>query len=125
MRVRQRLRAVSLLVLLAVSGSALAPGVARADQQGQRSAGSEFGLGVGAFLCTIPWGLVKTGYAVLGGVTGGLAFALTGGRSDISRAIWQASLRGHYVVTPRNLTGERPISFVGRDPQRDPYPYSE
>ena len=81
--------------------------------------------GLGAFLCTVPWGLVKTGYAVLGGVTGGLAFGLTGGRGDISRAIWQASLRGDYVVTPGNLTGERPLSFVGRDPQRDPYPYSE
>ena len=125
MRVSRRLRVWSLLALLAVSGSALSPGDALARLQGERSAGAEFGLGLGAFLCTIPWGLLKTGYALLGGVTGGLGFALTGGRSDISRAIWQASLRGDFVVTPENLTGQRPISFVGRDPQQDAYPYPE
>ena len=125
MRVRRRLRVVSLLALLAVSVSGLAPGHALAQSRDERSAGTEFGLGLGAFVCTVPWGLLKTGYALLGGLTGGLGFALTGGRSDISRAIWQASLRGDYVVTPEHLTGQRPLSFVGRDPQRDPYPYSE
>jgi hypothetical protein len=88
-----------------------------------RSAGAEFGLGAGAFICTIPWGILKILYAAGGAVTGSLAFALTGGRKDVARAIWQPSLRGDYVVTPDNLTGREPLSFVGRDPEEGPYPY--
>jgi hypothetical protein len=26
-------------------------------------------------------------------------------------------------VTPENLSGDQPLSFVGRDPQTEPYPY--
>jgi hypothetical protein len=56
---------------------------------------------------------VKVVYATLGGLTGGLAFVLTGGRMDTATAIWRPSLGGTYVITPSMLRGEDPIYFSG------------
>ena len=55
----------------------------------------------------------------------GLAYVLTGFNSRPARAVLQASLRGDYVVTPAHLTGKKPLSFVGRDPRYEPYPYDD
>jgi hypothetical protein len=92
----------------------MGPGVARAEQ---RNTGMEFLLGAGSFLSTIVYGTVKTAYAVVGSVTGGLAFVLTGGRSDVARNIIQPAVRGDYVITPEHLTMERPLVFSGSDPE--------
>ena len=89
------------------------PGVARAEE---RNAGMTFVLGAGSVLSTLVYGTVKTVYAVLGTVTGGLAFVCTGGRSDVARAIIQPAIRGDYVVTPEHLTAEKELVFAGRDP---------
>ncbi len=40
-----------------------------------------------------------------------------------ARPILQASLRGNYVITPEHLRGREPLTFVGRDPRYEPYPY--
>ena len=117
MRVR-RLGGVAALAA-AVVFTLAAPSPAYAE----RSAGGEFGLGVGSLLLSLPYGLVKTVYAVGGIVVGGLGWTLTGGRNDVARAIWQPALRGDYVITPEVLTGQKPLTFVGRDPRSEPYPY--
>ena len=54
----------------------------------------------------------KLVYAVLGGVTGGLAYGLTLGDIDTAQNIWTTSMGGTYVLTPRNLRGEDPIAFA-------------
>ena len=102
--------------------SGLAPASVALAQE-HPSAFKEFVLGTTSALSTLLWGTGKVIYAVGGSVTAGLAWCVTGGRSDIASQIIQPALRGDYVVTPKNLTGEEPISFVGRDPERDPYPY--
>ena len=56
---------------------------------------------------------VKITYAVLGGLTGGIAFALTGGDLKTAETVWVTSMGGTYVVTPRMLQGEDPIAFAG------------
>ncbi len=94
-----------------------------AAQDGERSAAMEFGLGVSSLALTLPYGLVKLAYALGGSLTGGVAWALTGGRSDIARAIVQPAVRGDYVINPEHLTNDRALVFVGRDPSREP-PYS-
>ena len=106
-------RGTALLVCAALFWGAMDPGVARAEE---RNAATQFALGAGSVLCTFVYGTVKTVYAVVGTVTGGLAWALTGGRGDVARAIIQPALRGDYVVTPEHLTTERPLVFAGRDP---------
>ena len=105
--------AFSLLVCL-VLASVPVPAAAQASE---RNAAAECGLGVASFALTLPYGLVKTAYAVGGSLTGGLAWVLTGGRNDIARAIFQPAVRGDYVVVPEHLLFERPLVFVGRDPR--------
>ncbi len=83
-----------------------------------RSAGGEFGLGLSSLILTLPYGFVKATYAVVGSVTGGLAWAITGGRNEVARAIIQPALRGDYVIVPEHLLTERPLIFVGRNPDQ-------
>jgi hypothetical protein len=55
----------------------------------------------------------KMVYATLGGITGGLAFALTGGDTQTAETVWVTTMGGTYVVTPNMLRGEDSIAFSG------------
>src|SRR2546428_14005444 len=55
----------------------------------------------------------KLCYATLGGLTGGLAFALTGGDLQTAETVWVTTMGGTYVVTPGMLQGQDPIVFTG------------
>jgi type IV secretory pathway VirB2 component (pilin) len=107
--VRSKLAGVALAVL--VAGGALP---ARAAGDGTASQAL---LGTSAALCSLVYGPLKIGYAVVGTTISGLAWVFTGGSSDVAAPIFYASLRGDYVVTPEHLTLERPLEFVGRDPE--------
>jgi hypothetical protein len=52
-------------------------------------------------------------YATAGALTGGLAFALTGGDLGTAETVWVTSMGGTYVVTPSMLQGQDPIAFTG------------
>jgi hypothetical protein len=65
-------------------------------------------------LLTIPYGAVKVAYALGGGIVGGLAWVGTGGNTEVAEAVWVPSITGDYIVRPENLSGERPIHFMGR-----------
>ena len=84
------------------------------------SAGSEAALGAGSALTSLVYGPVKVVYAVLGSVFGGFAFVLSGGDSDVAKAVITPAVRGDYVVTPSILRGERDLEFLGRDPAYRP-----
>ena len=71
------------------------------------------GLQAASWLATVPYGAAKVLYAVSGGVVGSLAWVMTGGNTDVAKAIWSPSMTGHYIVQPKNLTGDRPLRFVG------------
>jgi len=103
-------RSLASLVLL-VALSIAAP--ARAEGKPQRNLGAHFGLGTGAAICSLVYGPVKILYAVLGTMTSGFAWVLTGGRTDIARDIMIASVRGDYVVPPETLTMNEPLIFTG------------
>jgi hypothetical protein len=106
--------AFSLSVCLVLASALTAPAAAQASE---RNTAAEFGLGVASFALTVPYGLVKTAYAVGGSLVGGLAWVLTGGRNDTARAIIQPAVRGDYVVVPEHLLIQRSLVFVGRDPR--------
>ena len=55
----------------------------------------------------------KLAYSMLGGVTGGLAFALTAGDLETAETVWVTTMGGTYVITPRMLQGEDAIAFAG------------
>ena len=84
---------------------------------------TEGGMGIASVACTFVWGSAKSLFAVGGGATAGLAYLFTGFNSRAARPILQAALRGDYVVTPEHLRGEKALTFIGRDPQYDPYSY--
>ena len=96
-----------------VAGAALAatlvmPNVARAEQYPENA-----GWGVLAVIANIGYMPVKTVYAVVGGLTGGFAYACTGGNYETASNIWSMSLGGTYVLSPAMIRGEEPIYFAG------------
>jgi len=111
---RRRFRSALALSLLGIC-VAVTPLSARADEAPERNIFMHYGLGVGSVLCTLVYGPAKVLYATLGSVTGGLAWLLTGGRTDVPREIIQPAVRGDYVVTPEHLTFNQPLMFVGKE----------
>ncbi|HEU4685131.1 MAG TPA: hypothetical protein VFS39_11580, partial [Nitrospira sp.] len=71
------------------------------------------GLQAASWLATVPYGAAKVVYALSGGVVGGLAWVVTGGNTEVAKAIWSPTMMGHYIVQPQNLTGEKSLHFVG------------
>ena len=110
MKVSHRARRALLACVVMI---ALAPQAARAGESVQ----SEAGLGAAAALITLVYGPVKVVYALSGLVFGGMAWGLSGGDSDVLRAVITPSVRGDYVITPALLRGERPLEFFGKDPE--------
>lgn len=74
---------------------------------------NQLGMGLASFFGTLIYSPIKIGYAVLGGVTGGMGWALTGGDTEVATRVFRPSMRGTYVLTPDHLTGAEPIHFVG------------
>lgn len=95
---------------LAAGGFALlltAPVAAQADYL------EDAGMGTVTVLANAVYIPVKLTYAVLGGVTGGFAYVLTGANYQVAERIWTPSLGGHYVLSPDHLRGHQAIYFSG------------
>jgi hypothetical protein len=71
------------------------------------------GLQAASWLATVPYGAAKIVYAISGGVVGSLAWMMSGGNTEVAKAIWSPSMTGHYIVQPQNLTGDKALHFVG------------
>jgi hypothetical protein len=98
------LAAVALLI-------ALGGNIAIAADDSESPSGA--GLQAASWLATVPYGAAKILYAVSGGVVGSLAWVMTGGNTEIAKAIFTPTMTGHYIVQPQNLTGDRALHFVG------------
>ena len=92
----------------AVAATLSMPQTARAEEYPENA-----GWGILAVFANIGYMPVKTVYAVLGGLTGSLAYVCTGGSFDTASNIWAMSLGGTYVLTPSMIRGEDPIAFAG------------
>ena len=55
----------------------------------------------------------KSFYALVGGVTGGIAYACTAGNYQTASNIWESSLGGTWALSPQMLRGEEGIYFAG------------
>jgi hypothetical protein len=71
------------------------------------------GWGTLTMLTNVLYMPAKITYAVLGGLTGGLTYALTAGDSEAANTVWTTTLGGNYVVTPAMLRGEETFMFAG------------
>jgi hypothetical protein len=71
------------------------------------------GIGAATLLANVGYIPAKTVYAILGGITGGAGYALTGGNQQTANSIWRSSLGGDYVLTPDMISGQTPVHFSG------------
>lgn len=103
--------AAPLLAAWLLSVSVWLPTGAEASQAGEAS--KDFGMGVVTVLSNVVYMPVKVCYALLGGITGSLAWGLTGGNRDVADQIWVPSMGGDYVLTTDMMSGEDPVHFSG------------
>lgn len=110
------------LFLVVMGGSVLAhdgeiPEASQSSPEEIRNASpsiaKEAGLQAASWVLTLPYGAAKIGYAIGGGVVGGLAWAMTGGNMEVAKSVWIPSMTGDYLVQPKHLTGEKPLRFLG------------
>ena len=99
---------VAVGLLIAGTGS---PAIA-AEQSGTSPEGAA-GLQAVSWLATVPYGAVKVAYALGGGIVGGFTWVMSGGDTEAAKAVWIPSMTGDYIVQPENLTGDKPLHFVG------------
>jgi hypothetical protein len=78
-----------------------------------KQAGRDAGIGLAAVIANIFYIPAKVGYAAVGGITGGLTYALTGGNLEAAERVWVASGGGDYVLSPQHLQGREKIQFSG------------
>jgi len=90
---------------------ASAPQVAQPPEGGVDWSG--VGIGAATVVADVVYVPTKVAYALLGGITGGAGWAVTGGNSQVSDTIWRSSLGGDYVLTPSMVRGDEPIHFSG------------
>ena len=119
---KTKAKGLALLLFVAMAASPLyAQTVDTANQQSQQpqkeGVGEEAGYGIGSALANVFYIPAKVTYAGLGLITGGLGWALSGGRADVANNIIYPAVRGNYVVTPSHLKGTEPIYFVGPAPE--------
>ncbi len=85
------------------------------DDSGTEIAVSDTGMSAASGLATIVYFPVKAAFSLAGGIVGGLTYAFTGGNEEATKDVWNASMGGDYIVEPENLTGEKPLNFIGPD----------
>ena len=109
-----------LFVAVALTGAiAMAPASAFANDDGADMA-KEAGIGAGTAIASLIYAPIKLTYALGGLVVGGLAWAFSGGDSEVASIVLTPSLRGDYVVSRQQLLGKQEIEFFGRLPDYRP-----
>ncbi|MFQ5457347.1 MAG: hypothetical protein ACE5FC_02680 [Myxococcota bacterium] len=103
---------LALALVFAPALPALASGGGAGTIQPQ-STWKQAGLGILSIASNVLYAPAKIIYGGLGLATGSMGWLLTGGDSEVSSRVFTPSLRGTYVLTPRHLTGDDPIHFVG------------
>jgi hypothetical protein len=67
----------------------------------------------GTVLANVVYFPAKVVFAGVGAVASGVAYVATLGRPQPTATIWDASVKGNYVMTPQMVEGKAPVHFVG------------
>jgi hypothetical protein len=75
----------------------------------------QMGWWVGAGLSSLVYTPIKTAFALLMGITGGLSMMGTvpSGDTDVSAQIVKWGMYGDWIIRPDHLQGSSPVKFVG------------
>lgn len=110
---------VAFLLIITISGLIFTP-AGWAQSEGARandtdSTGNPSGaaLQAASWLVTLPYGALKVGFALAGGVVGSLTYLLSAGDVEAAKSVWRTTMYGTYVLTPEHLKGQKPIRFLG------------
>lgn len=114
-------KTVAVLVIVVLCGLTMVlPGLAQAQSNEEtESTAMQYGLGVASVFTSLPYSIGKFVFATMGGIFGGFTYAFSGGNERAANAVWDTSMRGTYVISPRHLKGEEPVRFLGIPPVRD------
>ncbi len=108
------------LVMALCSLMALPSGWAQErSNEDQENTGTQYGLGVASVFTSLPYSIGKFAFATMGAIFGGFTYVFSAGNEKAAQAVWDTSMRGTYVISPRHLKGEEPIRFFGVPPIRD------
>ena len=114
---RPWVKVVSFVLLLSFASLALVP-AALGETTRQEGTPAGAGLQAASWLVTLPYGALKVGFALVGGVVGGMTYALSGGNLKAAQSVWTTSMYGTYIITPEHLKGEKPVHFIGQSEEQ-------
>ncbi len=106
-----RTKVTRIAVALVVTGLLAIPALAQAEDT--QRAKQDAGIGLAAAMANLFYIPAKLTYAALGGVTGGLTYALTLGNTEAAEKVWVASGGGDYVLSTDHVSGQRKVHFTG------------
>lgn len=99
----------ALLVGGAIAGGA-AGGAASVDESNEHHSAGAY---AGSVLASAVYFPAKVLFAAGGAVASGVTYLATLGNPEPTRKVWDASVEGDYVVTPRMIEGREPVDFIG------------
>ncbi len=100
-------------VLLLAGGAAGAAAGGASDVQANKAEHHSPMTYAGTVLANIPYFPAKVIFAGLGAAATGVSYVVTLGKEQPADTIWDASVKGNYVLTPRMIEGRQPVHFVG------------
>lgn len=114
-------KTVAVMVIVAFSSLTVVP-MGLAQEKSNEEAEStplQYGLGVASVFTSLPYSIGKFVFATMGGIFGGFTYLFSAGNEKAAKAVWDTSMRGTYVISPRHLKGEEPVRFFGVPPIQD------
>lgn len=108
-RTTKRMARLAAVVALVGMLASPATGLAEDTQQAKQDAG----IGLATAMANIFYIPAKLTYAALGGVTGGLTYALTLGNTEAAEKVWVTSGGGDYVLSTEHVSGQKKVHFMG------------
>ena len=69
------------------------------------------GIGTATVAANVFYIPAKLAYATLGGITGSLAYVLTGANYRVAERVWNPALGGDYILSRDHIRGQETIYF--------------
>jgi len=100
----------TLLIAGAAGGGAAGAAVSTKESEHERHAPMTY---VATVLTNAVYVPAKVVFAALGAVVSGATYLVTLGSPEPTGSIWNSSVGGNYVVSPRMIEGKQTIHFAG------------